>query len=565
MLALKYKILPVAFFAMTFLVGETSFAQETPAATEPITGAPLTSPEKPADALPETSIPTATASTSPTTGTTADTVTDTTATPSETLSPSPSVEKMTTAPSTPTLPQDITITFPSPSLNDTQKQQQQALRFGTLEQLNGVITALKANNDTALNNELFLLLRDNKNLNLRKQILQFFTDEKEEKILPYVVSSLQQYVDPSSDLYQYSDVNSLPAATAISQMLTAEIAYLRETEAQGYADLLFEIAETQPPSSVTEEIFRALMTLGDKSYTQRALDILNNNIDWDDKYIDTKGQIILTLGAWKAYDAVYDIEAILQDESAPNIQRWYAAEALGQIQDPNSLEILEAVYNITEKNPTFSTYLLSGIGYYDTDDANQILIEGLRNSNENVRETAIKRLQDKKSATAFEAIFYVVRYDTSPKVRLAALEGLGGYPATKETTEFLTTIVDDTTKTAASRIPAFDALLASAPKVAVDSIETLFLEDPEILIPYDRNNQDRLIDHVLQKIDDESDISAYKTIISKSLSYPNFNIQRRAITIIAGHSSAGFTEELNTLIESETTSDTLKNAAKEAL
>jgi HEAT repeat protein len=287
--------------------------------------------------------------------------------------------------------------------SEIQDQLVQTLRYGIDSQVLQAIRVIGEAKDTSLTSELAVLLAQAGSTDVRKAILDLFTEQKQKEGQDAARVIVAGWEDQKSDL------------------VTSAIHYL---SAIGQADLAKELVPLMDAgdNSIAAEAIDALGKSQDRSITKLLLAKLAS-LEFPE---ERKPQVILALGELKDPAAVDALIAVVEDDNAERTNRLYAADALGKIGDPKAIPVLKGL--LGEKDALNRTYAASALARFD---ASQVIVEifqGLRDENWKVRLECVKALARPlpagKVSQAVAILSYKAEFDPVNQVRLEAMSTL---------------------------------------------------------------------------------------------------------------------------------------------
>ena len=150
--------------------------------------------------------------------------------------------------------------------------------------------------------------------------------------------------------------------------------------------------------------------------------------------------LIKVLGKIQAEDTVEELTEIAEDTEESSFMRAYAAEALGKIGKQESLDVLKDLFEDTD--PILRQYVILGLKNYDKDAVEEVMIQGIRDSNFRVRLESIKAVDELKLQNAIPYLVYRAKKDSENTVKEAA------YPViarlnTSEGNDYLLSVISD--------------------------------------------------------------------------------------------------------------------------
>ncbi len=165
---------------------------------------------------------------------------------------------------------------------------------------------------------------------------------------------------------------------------------------------------------------------------------------------------ILALGDSGRRAGVEILTRILSDRAETESLRWYAADALGKIGEPSSVQPLQE--QLQNADTWFRAYLIGALGRFEGAVEDDLFVRALRDDFWRVRVSALETLGRRRSTGAFEAMRYRARRDPVDDVRRAAFEALGAL-SNNEARRFLAEYAKDEANPPNHRATAVEILV----------------------------------------------------------------------------------------------------------
>lgn len=289
---------------------------------------------------------------------------------------------------------------------DAVKEKTETLKYGIESEILDMIKKLNDNEDPRFSADLYELFYQTKSVPVRDKIIEYFTKQEDPCIEDYAVEILDDPYDTRNStvdlLFKY--VSAVKTKEAVPAVLN-----LIESEDEQYFN-------------------QALAALGEIGGTDEA-GFLIELLDRDDLTVNQRQNLMKVLGKIKALSTLDRITEIAQDEEENSFVRMYAAQAIGEMKDPKSIEILVDLFEGTD--PNFRQYVIKGISNYDTPEAKKVIIEGIRDAHWKVRIEAIESASKMKLEEAVEFIIYRAKNDPENVVKDKCYSVLGTFNSQK--------------------------------------------------------------------------------------------------------------------------------------
>lgn len=288
-------------------------------------------------------------------------------------------------------------------LQSLSEERKEILAYGIESEVVNLLEALAEEENTALSDDVYALLELSLGESVNGAIFDYFKTIKYTEAWDKAISILQNYDDYSQDL------------------ILKVIDYLSIFTDKTFAQFLLPLVDHSNNSIAR----KALHTIGLDKKTEKNtfIDVLLEKLKDEDYPSILKPDILLTLGSIKAEKARSTLEFILLDDNEESTWRRYAADALGKIGNPDSLQILKDAYETDDVY--LRSYVLYAIGQFDTDESKAFLMKGLRDSFWRSRVVAAKALGELKYHDAIPILVYKANNDPENKVKIEAIQALG--------------------------------------------------------------------------------------------------------------------------------------------
>ncbi len=293
------------------------------------------------------------------------------------------------------------------SLRDDRKE---ILLYGIESEVREVITAIGQEKDDSYNEELLLVLGETENASLAEVIYSLFSQFKD----PLAEEAALSDIAPVLEDFRYQEKRILAAIT-----------YLGDIKSEKAVDLFYDLAKKDEPG-LTGRVVYNLGKIGDASRAEE-LEALYEDYSGE-AGTDIATNVISAWGEMKYLPALDRLIGIIEDSSASNSEREYAAVALGKLGDPEAMEPLISLYNGEGNDSMIRAFAVSGLMYFEDPRVEDLLLQALRrDSYWKIRVTASEGLGRLKSEKAIDVLDFKLRRDSERNVKIAAAKALGEY------------------------------------------------------------------------------------------------------------------------------------------
>jgi len=278
------------------------------------------------------------------------------------------------------------------------------LLYGIDSQVLEVVQKLKATADTSYSVELAAVLAEQRGVELRRGILDFFTDTRTSGGEQAATEILKGWQDAAVDL------------------AIAAVRYLSAIEAKGRAALFAPLLDAPQPALASAAI-RGLGKTGDPS----VVELLLKNLAGPDAAEAARGDLILALGDLGDARAVQPLIAIAKNRDEEKSRRMYAAASLGRLGDAAALPVLRDMF--VEKDALLKASAAAALSRFSVQEAFDLLLAGLKDENWKVRVECAKALtrplDPARAEQALAVLFYKGEFDPATQVRTEAVRAIG--------------------------------------------------------------------------------------------------------------------------------------------
>lgn len=403
----------------------------------------------------------------------------------------------------------------------------ETLLYGIESEILEAVKNISETREARLNKDLETLLAETLSVAVRGAVLDYFTKAKHSGAEETALNLLEQ-----------TEVEN-------TGLIIALIKYLSEIKSDKAGEYLAEAIDEQN-SNISLAAIKALGKSESQGNGQLLLDRLQ-----DEDYPDNlKPELILALGELAYKPALEELTKIAQNRDAERVWRMYACDSLGKIGDNQSIQVFKDIFS--EGDALLAIYAASALANYAMSDVEDLLIEGLKNSNVRVRIAAAKGLANKEAKKAAKVLIYKARRDPEKKVRLQSIESLGKI-GSNEAVDFLLELFSDKKQS--------PDVLETTLCTLVDNHLNSSLKTIREVIDREWQEKDQKTIELIGKKLSQTEHSGLKDIFTKILESANFIIRIYAIRGMENNRTAGYKE----IIKSISTEDPHPAVRKAAL
>jgi len=280
------------------------------------------------------------------------------------------------------------------------EQWREVLLYGIDSEVLKVIKSIAESEEQSLNEELTVLFAESLNFEVRKAVLDYFSEQKirDAEAAAAVLLAEEELQD--------------------SRVTVACIRYLAAIDSPGLEQRLLGYVDHRD-DQIAETAITGLGEVGGEAAGQ----LLVQRLEDVDYPAEQKPEIILALGKMRYAGAVDALIAVVDNRDEERIWRMYAAASLGEIGDTRAIPHLRALFS--EADSLIKAYAASALANFNMPEVEGLLQQGLRDSNVRVRVAAAKGLANEQAKDSVDILIYKAKKDPERQVRLQAIEALG--------------------------------------------------------------------------------------------------------------------------------------------
>ena len=295
---------------------------------------------------------------------------------------------------------------------NTVKDNINTIKYGIPSEISDLVDKLIENDDPRFTEEIYDVFQTTKSPVIKAKILNYFTKLEDPCLENFAVDLLNDPYDEKADVVKaaFKYISAVKTKEAIPAVVN-----LIETENETYfADAIETIGDIGGPA---EAMFLV-------EYLER------------DDLGDAKRQILMkTCGKMHAVETWDKLVEVLKDEDENTYVRMYAAESLGLMEKPESVEILIQMFN--EPDPNLRQYVIKGLSHFPNDeDAKATIIQGIRDEHWRVRQESINAAKEMKLEESVPFLIYRAKNDSENVIKKDSYKAIGAIN-TSEGNDFL--------------------------------------------------------------------------------------------------------------------------------
>lgn len=288
------------------------------------------------------------------------------------------------------------------------------IKYGVPSEISSLIDELIKNDDPRFTEEIYDVFQVSKNTVIKQKVLNYFKQLEDPCLEDYAVETLNDPYEERNDLvkacFQYI------AAVKTKEAIPAVLALI-ESENDSYFN-------------------DAIATIGDIGGPAEAM-FLVEYLEREDLSDAQRQTLMRTCGKMHAIQTWDKVVEVAEDEDENLYVRMYAAEALGLMEKKESVPVLIELF--TETDPNLRQYVIKGLSHFpDVVEAQQTIMQGIRDEHWRVRQEAIKAAKENKMKDAVPYLIYRARNDSEKVIKEEAYTSLAAVN-TEEANDFLVT------------------------------------------------------------------------------------------------------------------------------
>lgn len=283
--------------------------------------------------------------------------------------------------------------------NKSVENRKETIKFGIESEIVSLIKDLIDNDDPRFSEDLYELFYKTKSVQVREKIIEYFTKQKDPCIEDYAVEILMDPYDTKDStvelLFRYvSEVKTVQASPCVLKLLESE----------------------------DETYFSAALSAIGEIGGEAEAEYLVEYLDRDDLSLNQRQSLMKVLGKLKAVNTFDKLAEICQDEEENSFVRAYAAQAIGEMKKPEALPILVKLFEVSD--PNFRVCVIKGISNFTEKEAQDVIIQGIKDGHWKVRQEAIESCDKMQIADAVPYIIYRAKNDPERVIKNKCYEVL---------------------------------------------------------------------------------------------------------------------------------------------
>lgn len=298
------------------------------------------------------------------------------------------------------------------------EEKSNTIKYGVPSEISSLIDDLIKNDDPRFTEEIYDVFQVTKNPVIKQKVLNYFKQLEDPCLEDYAVETLNDPYEEKNDLvkacFQYI------AAVKTKEAIPAVLSLIESENDSYFNDAIAAIGEIGGPE---EAMFLV-------EYLERE--------DLSDAQRQT---LMRTCGKMHAVQTWDKVVEVAEDEDENLYVRMYAAEALGLMEKKESVPVLVELFS--ENDPNLRQYVIKGLSHFpDIVEAQETVIQGIRDEHWRVRQEAIKIAKENKMKDAVPYLIYRAKNDSEKVIKDEAYNSLAALN-TNQANDFLVSQLED--------------------------------------------------------------------------------------------------------------------------
>jgi HEAT repeat protein len=410
---------------------------------------------------------------------------------------------------------------------------EQSLLYGIDSSVMATIDEMVEQKDDHFSREVLALL-NSRRVNLRTKALDFFEALESDDAIETVLRELDFYQDLTSSFL-------------------IRLIYHLQRRDHPIDDDLWNLLREIIDEEGRDVRMATIRYLGESAYADAA-EFLTGLYEDSDTDASVREAILRALGGIRDEASAELIFDLATDVNIDKTQRIAALEAAGKFADDRAIDVLGEAFS--SDDPLIRTAAIGSLQDFPVDAVKELYLEALRDSFWRIRLTALRGISENPFAEALPAMEYMARQDPETNIKVQAYRSIAALD-TGDGWRFLREEFTDTSLAEQYRQVIAAELIAGNFTASKTEIQEVMVEQWE-------EENSRLLDTICKTMS-TSDISGAGDLFERMLGHENFIIQIYGVRGIGRNGISRYREDLQAIIDSESTHPALKSNASSAL
>jgi HEAT repeat protein len=286
-------------------------------------------------------------------------------------------------------------------------KQRDIIRYGTETEIANLITTLKKDNATYLNDELIKIAQATKNVKILTGVFSFFAEQNKSGLEQRAIEIIKNRYDEQKETVR------------------SAIEYVGTVKNQDALQPLQNILDTNDISFINSTI-KAIGKIASSSSIQQKKDIaefLINFYKTKDPLDDDKNAVLYALGEIGISETIDFIADIATNPDERPFRKMTALEALGKIKDEKGLNAI--MQGAQDSDPNVRASAIAALGPFNSKKVESTILEAFRDSYYKTRIAAARAAEERSLATAVPYLKFRAANDEVAAVKEASVKALG--------------------------------------------------------------------------------------------------------------------------------------------
>ena len=298
------------------------------------------------------------------------------------------------------------------------QKRQDTIMYGMESDVISLLTTLTSEKDDMFSNKIFELFNTTRNVNVKENIIKYFTELKDDRLKDSCVEIL---MDPYEEKPSYVS------------MILQYVSTLEIKEASPYVLQILQ--------SDSEDFYDAALNAVGKIGGVEEAKYLVECLEDEDLPLARRQALMRALGQLKVVETYDDLVEIAEDEDENTFVRVYALEAASSMGNEDIIPVLVDLFSHQE--PRLRVAVIQGLSnfYLASEEVVPIILDGLKDNHASVRLKAAEIVKDSDKKIVYEC------YNAIAKIN------------TQESVEFLDSIIKNKKLNETARAKAIESVL----------------------------------------------------------------------------------------------------------
>lgn len=315
------------------------------------------------------------------------------------------------------------------------QKRQDTIMYGMESDVISLLTTLTTEKDDMFSNKIFELFNTTRNVNVKENIIKYFTELKDDRLKDSCVEIL---MDPYEEKPSY-----------VSMILQ----YVSSLEIKEASPYVLQILQSD-----SEDFYDAALNAVGKIGGVEEAKYLVECLEDEDLPLARRQALMRALGQLKVVETYDDLVEIAEDEDENTFVRVYALEAASSMGNEDIIPVLVDLFSHQE--PRLRVAVIQGLSnfYLASEEVVPIILDGLKDNHASVRLKAAEIVKEKQIEIALPYLIYRAKNDSDKKIVYECYNAIAKIN-TQESVEFLDSIIKNKKLNETARAKAVESVL----------------------------------------------------------------------------------------------------------